>query len=146
MHRHRAFAHRLVAGMLALWFAFVAAGGARAHACAMHAAVVGAAATAPTPAAGARASHAAHGGEHQARAGTDTAGHHHDGGGSHRCTCPDTSCGSSVMAIAAPRLVTHFGIPVADVRAVFAPAVDHRLTAVPHLRPFANGPPAAALA
>jgi hypothetical protein len=124
----RILTRRLLAALFALWFAVVATEGQRVHACAMHG---GGTATAG----------AAHGGEH----GHDAAQQHGQESG-HRCTCPGTSCGTGVVAMAAPCLTTHFAIAVADVRAVFSPASGHRPVAVPYLTPFANGPPAGALA
>ena len=126
----RHLTRRLLAALFALWFAVVATEGQRVHACAMHG---GATATAPA--------HDMSG-----------AGHEHDAAQSHgqetghHCTCPDTGCGATVVAVPTPRLTTHFAIAVADVRAVFSPASGHRPVAIPHLTPFANGPPAGALA
>ena len=147
MRRRRAALHRLLAGLLALWFAIVATEGAMAHACPMHDGPMPSAAMAPGTATAhaAHANHAAHGAAHGSAAAPDS----HERGtseGAHRCNCPDASCGASVMALATPRLSTHFGIAVADVRAILAPATAHHPVAVPYLTPFANGPPAAALA
>ena len=142
MRRHREVVRRLLAGMLALWFAFVATEGGRAHACAKHDGAMAAAAV--DQAASGGHGHGAHGGH--AMPVSDASGTHHDGAAPHHCTCPDASCGASVMAIAAPRETTHFAIVVADVRRVFEPSAEHLPTAPRHLQPFANGPPAPALA
>jgi hypothetical protein len=140
MHRHRGIARRLLAGMLALWFAVVATEGARLHACAMHG---GSVASEGAPA----TVHAGHGAMHGGHdAAAADAGSPSNGDGAHQCTCPDTSCGSASAALASARVSTHFGIAVADLRAVFSPASGHRPAAVPYLTPFANGPPARALA
>ena len=155
MLRSHRLVHRLLAALLALLFAGSALEGAGAHACPMHdgsmvaatlaAADAAAAATAAPPAAShdAHAAHAAHGtGEAPPAAAHERDGHE----GGHRCTCPGDACSAGIVALASPRLSTHFGIAVADVRLVFAPGTSHRPTRVPHATPFANGPPAAALA
>ena len=125
--RRHGITRRLVAALLALWFAVVATEGARVHACAMH---------------GGSAAVAGHDG-HGAHAGHGAPAH---GQQPHQCTCPDTSCGTAIVALATPRLTAHFGIAVADVEAVFSPASGRRPIPPPHLTPFANGPPVPALA
>ena len=146
MLRRRAAAHRLLAGLLALWFALLATESATVHACPEHDGTLAmrAAAAAPvaTPAADAHAGHDAPAATPASHDGADDGGHD----GDHRCSCPDASCGASVLALATPRLSTHFGIAVADVRAILAPATGHRPVPIPYLTPFANGPPAVALA
>jgi hypothetical protein len=127
----RLLTRRLLAGLFTLWFAVVATEGPRVHACAMHG--------------GATAVAAGETGAHGSTHGHGASPQHGQESG-HHCTCPDASCGTSVVAVATPRLTTHFGIAVADVRAVLSPASGHRPVAVPHLTPFANGPPAGALA
>ena len=145
MLRHRGIARRLLAGMLALWFAVVATEGARLHACAMHG---GSVASEGAPGMGHAGHGAMHGGHDAAvaDAAASDAGTPANGDGAHQCTCPDTSCGSASAALASVRVSTHFGIAVADLRAVFSPASGHRPVTVPYLTPFANGPPARALA
>ena len=148
MLRRRGFAHRLVAGLLALWFAVVATEGARLHACAMHGGSDAAAAVASEAmsAGSAHAGHAAMHGGHATATVTGDDGAPTHGGRTHQCTCPDTSCGSAIVALSTPRLAAHFAIAIADVSAVFSPEQGRGLVAVPYLTPFANGPPASALA
>lgn len=153
MPRHRRLAHRLLAALLAFLFAGSAMEGAGAHACPMHdgsmvAATLAAAearSAATAAAHGTHDAHMAHGAAHGAAPAATHEGGGHDEGG-HHCTCPDDACSAGIVALASPRLTTHFGIAVADVRLVFAPGTSHRPVRVPHATPFANGPPAAALA
>jgi hypothetical protein len=142
MPRRRAVAHRLLAGLFALWFAVSATEGARAHACPAH----DGAPIAEAAMAGSTLADVAHAGHGETHAAPTAPGDGHHDGGSHRCSCPDASCGSTVVALATPRLSTHFGIAVADVRSVLGPATTYVPVAVAHLTPFANGPPAGALA
>ncbi len=137
----RPLVHRAIAALLGLWFAFVATEAGRVHACAMHGGATAEVAAEGTSAAHHGAHAAGHGDAHAAAPASDEAP-----AGTHHCSCPDASCGTSAGAILAPRVTHHFAIAVADVRAVFAAPRGRLPVATPYLRPFGNGPPASALA
>lgn len=133
MPRTPGLVRRLVAAVMALLLATSALEGTTAHACPMHDGTLVAAVM------GGAMGHSGHGGHAMPD-------REHGQRGGHQCTCPDTSCGTTAVALPAAHTSSHFGIVVADVRAVFRAPVAHRPRRVPHATPFANGPPAAALA
>lgn len=133
MPRAPGLLRRPLLGILAIWYALVAAEVGGAHACPMHDATA-----APAGVEAAAAGMEAHA-HHGAPAPAD--------GPVHECTCPGESCDlATAGALPVARLSTHFAIAVADVRAVFGQATDFRPAPTPFLRPFANGPPARASA
>jgi hypothetical protein len=135
---------RLVAALIAPWFAVTAAVPAAAHQCAMHSG-------------GARAAHAEHAAlsSHAGHAGHAMSGHqmtaeqhaampHDTPAPSHpaACTCDDGCC--VVAAVAAPPANLELSFAPASVRREPAPVGGTIVvaTATPYALPFANGPPA----
>lgn len=130
--------HRVLALMLGVWFTVYIGEPELLSPCPMHDAVA--------LAGHAPATHAGHGGSPDASHAMDHDGtsSHDTSSGGHRCHCPGPCCGTST-AVAAPPIGLPLGAQLAASLARIAPTRLVVPAAVPHLLPFANGPPALAL-
>jgi hypothetical protein len=127
---------RLLAALVAAWFAVISGEPRWLHACPTHDGAPGAGAE--HAAADAHAAHGAHGAEHAAP-------EHAPAGQSHICTCLGecaTAAPADVPVVAAVPLAT----VTAALRATAIAGAAFRPVAPDFFLPFANGPPAAARA
>ena len=117
---------RAFSGLFAVWFALSLAGPAVLHSCPVHAGLAIGAASGHSGAAHSHATHGEQGGKQDAH---------------HSCTClGDCSAGGGVASLPARsiELVAAVSRPGS---VALPPAARTRVTAAPHVLPFANGPP-----
>jgi len=128
---------RVVAALLAPWFAVVAADPAAVHRCDMHMAPVAAqAAAVAMPMGHDHAAMMRHADGHQA----DRHGTSNTPPASHHCTCPGGCCASAPVAVQVTPELTW--VPVFVLRgAPVSPTISAPVSDAEHVLPFANGPP-----
>ena len=139
MQRHSP-SSRVLAAIIAPWFAIVMAEPAALHTCSVHSGTaVGATAAAPATASHSLAVHQ-HSAENPESGHSSPASPHHGG---KQCTCLGGCCAASPVSIDRPSFLSWIPAQLQRERPI-APAGESRAAPGDYLLPFANGPPSRA--